>query len=97
MKETNHSYEKEAFKTLVNELAQTESINEENEENKEEYIELARLNLPPRSDVHQTSSYRLTIPSEHPLTRFLIACMFILSVCVVVYVVLGDQFFDVFK
>jgi len=62
-----------------------------------EYIELEELNLPPRSEVHQHSPFRLTFNMHHPIVRFLFVMLVLASFLSGIFYYLGEQLLAIFR
>lgn len=96
MKHHETSYEEKEFATLVNEISKQAKSNQTASQNVEEYVELAELNLPSRSEVHQNAPFRLRVSFAHPLARFI--CIIILMICLlgVTYYFIGNELLQLF-
>lgn len=73
-----------------------ESAENEHDPEVGEYIELEELNLPPRSEVHQHSPFRLTWNIQHPIFRFLVIMLVLASFIGGILYYVGDQLLAIF-
>lgn len=62
----------------------------------EQLIEVDVLNLPPRSQVHQSTNMSLRLDINRPLWRFLTVIIVLLIIASLVYFLFGEQVIDFF-
>lgn len=77
------------FEEVVNEQPKHENIIEE----KQDFIEVDVLNLPPRSEVHLAPKRKFTLNLKHPVMRFIFVLIILVLLISIVYFVFGDQVF----
>lgn len=97
MSENNKQKDAEQLAALVHALIDERKEKPVETPTYREYIELEQLNLPPRSEVHKNSPFRLRFNLHHPFFRFLFILIITVGILCGTYYFLGEQLFSVFQ
>ena len=95
---TNHNDEQTQaakLKELFEEVTREEQIDDNNELDKNENSlpEIDILNLPPRSEVHQSKSRKLKLTFQRPLIRLLLVIILLIAIAFGAFYFVGDEYF----
>lgn len=77
---------------LFAEVANNPEIKDNEPIEKEEFVEMDILNLPPRSEVHSSSKRKLKLNIKKPFARFVFVMIILIAIITMMYFAIGDQF-----